>query len=155
MAKVYTGKVIIPGDKIEEYFKIMAEAEKQREPFRQYLLGLNQEFRESLQSKFSARTARQHSSIVELFVDFICRQTDAEQIEDITRGMVNTHFKNWWRRKVWDSTTPDQLRVALRKFFVFLGEEKGIVNEKALKALHVNTKEHKTKGVRRLGKPRA
>lgn len=26
MAKVYTGKVMIPGDKIEEYFKIMAEA---------------------------------------------------------------------------------------------------------------------------------
>jgi len=45
MAKVYTGKVIIPGDKIEEYFKIMTEAEKQREPFRQYLLGLNQENR--------------------------------------------------------------------------------------------------------------
>ncbi len=35
MAKVYTGKVMIPGDKIEEYFKIMAEAEKKREPFRQ------------------------------------------------------------------------------------------------------------------------
>ena len=135
MAKVFTGRVMIPGDKIEEYFKIMAESEKEREPFRQHLLGLNQEFRESLHSKFSARTARQHSSVVELFADFICRQTDVEKIEDITRGMVNTHFKNWWRRKVWDSTTPDQLRVALQKFFVFLAEEKGIVNEKALKAL--------------------
>ena len=135
MAKVYNGKVMIPGDKIEQYLKIMAEAEKKREPFRQYLLGLNGDFREYLESKLSARTARQHSSIVELFVDFICRQTDVEKIEDITRGMVNTHFKNWWRRKVWDSTTPDQLRVALRKFFVFLAENKGIVNEKVLKAL--------------------
>ncbi len=135
MAKVYTGKVIIPGDKIEEYFKIMAEAEKRREPFRQHLLDLNREFYESLHSKFSHRTARRHSSIVELFVDFICRQTDVEKIEDITRGMVNTHFKNWWRKKVLDSTTPDELRVALRKFFVFLAEEKGIVNERALKAL--------------------
>lgn len=135
MAKVFTGRVMIPGDKIEEYFKIMAESEKEREPFRQHLLGLNQEFRESLHSKFSTRTARQHSSVVELFADFICRQTDVQKIEDITKGMVNTHFKNWWKRKVWDSTTPDQLRVALRKFFVFLAEEKGIVNEKALKAL--------------------
>jgi hypothetical protein len=33
MTKVYTGKVMIPGDKIQEYFKIMAEAEKQRETF--------------------------------------------------------------------------------------------------------------------------
>jgi site-specific recombinase XerD len=58
-----------------------------------------------------------------------------EKIEDITRGMVNTHFKKWWKRKVWDSTTSDQLLVALRKFFVFLAEDKGIVNEKVLKAL--------------------
>ena len=135
MAKVYNGRVMIPGDKIEQYLKIMAEAEKKREPFRQYLLGLNDDFREHLESKLSARTARQHSSIVALFVDFICRQTDVEKIEDITRGMVNTHFKNWCRRKVWDSTTPNQLRVALRKFFVFLAENKGIVNEKVLKAL--------------------
>ena len=135
MAKVYNGRVMIPGDKIEQYLKIMAEAEKKREPFRQLLLGINDDFREYLESKLSARTARQHSSIVALFVDFICRQTDVEKIEDITRGMVNTHFKNWWRRKVWDSTTPDQLRVALRKFFVFLAENKGIVNEKVLKAL--------------------
>jgi site-specific recombinase XerD len=135
MAKVYTGKVMIPGDKIEEYFKIMAEAEKKREPFRQYLLDLNHEFYEFLQSKFSQRTVRKHSFIVELFVDFICHQTDVEKIDEITRGMVNTHFKNWWRRKVLDSTTPDELRVALRKFFIFLAEVKGIVNEKTLKVL--------------------
>jgi len=34
MAKVYNGRVMIPGDKIEQYLKIMAEAEKKREPFR-------------------------------------------------------------------------------------------------------------------------
>jgi site-specific recombinase XerD len=70
-----------------------------------------------------------------LFIDFICRQTDAECIEEITKGMVNTHFKKWWKRKVWDSTTPDELRVALRKFFQFLAIQKNIVNEKALKGL--------------------
>ena len=49
--------------------------------------------------------------------------------------MVNIHFKKWWKRKVWDSTTPDQLRLSLKKFFKFLATEKKIVNEKALKAL--------------------
>jgi len=135
MAKVYTGKVIIPGDKIDEFFKVMKKAEEKREPFRQSLLKLNQEFHQFLLTKYSERTARKHISIVELFIDFICRQTDVERIEEITRGMVNTHFKKWWKRKVWDSTTPDELRVALKKFFVFLSEEKNIVNEKALKAL--------------------
>jgi len=135
MAKVYTGKVIIPGDKIDEFFKVMKKAEEKREPFRQSLLKLNQEFHQFLLTKYSERTARKHISIVEVFIDFICRQTDVERIEEITRGMVNTHFKKWWKRKVWDSTTPDELRVALKKFFVFLSEEKNIVNEKALKAL--------------------
>jgi len=135
MPKIYTGKVIIPGNKIDEYFRLMEEAEKNREPFRQSLLSLNQEFYHFLREKYSERTARKHTSIVEIFIDFICRQTDVEKIEDITRGMVNTHFKKWWKRKVWDSTTPDELRVALRKFFIFLSEEKNIENEKALKAL--------------------
>ena len=135
MAKVYTGKVIIPGDKINEFFKVMKEAEEKREPFQQSLLKLNQEFHQFLLTKYSERTAQKHTSIVELFIDFICRHTDVEGIEEITRGMVNTHFKKWWKRKVWDSTTPDELKVALRKFFLFLCREKNIVNEKVLKAL--------------------
>jgi hypothetical protein len=31
MAKVYTGKVIIPGDRIDEFFKVMREAEEKRD----------------------------------------------------------------------------------------------------------------------------
>ncbi len=135
MAKVYTGKVIIPGNKIEEYLKLMEEAEKRREPFREHMTMLNEEFHASLTAKFSERTARKHSSVVELFIEFICGNTDVERIEDITRGMVNTNFKQWWKRKVWDSTTPDQITVALKKFFIFLETEKGIVNEKAMKGL--------------------
>ena len=135
MAKVYTGKVIIPGDKLGEFFRVMQEAEERREPFRQSLLSLNSEFHQFLLTRYSERTARKHASIVELFIDFICRRTDVERIEEITRGMVNTHFKKWWKRKVWDSTSPDELTVALRKFFLFLSTEKSIVNEKVLKAL--------------------
>lgn len=135
MAKVYRGKVIIPGDKLDEFFKVMQKAEEKRQPFRQSLLDLNQEFHQFLLAKYSERTARKHASIVEVFIDFICRQTDVERIDEITRGMVNTHFKKWWKRKIWDSTTTDELRVALKKFFGFLSVEKNIVNEKALNAL--------------------
>ena len=42
MAKVYTGKVAVPGDKFEEYLKLMEEAEKEREPFRRQLVQLNE-----------------------------------------------------------------------------------------------------------------
>jgi len=135
MAKVYTGKVMIPGDKLDKYFKLMKEAEEKREPFRQYMLSLNQEFEEYLSTRFSDRTVQKHTSIVFLFIDFIYKQTDVESIEEITRGMVNTHFKKWWKRKVWDSTTPNELRIALKKFFQFLASEKKIKNEKAMKGL--------------------
>jgi site-specific recombinase XerD len=135
MAKVYTGKVAIPGDKFVEYLKLMEEAQKEREPFKRKLVGLNEEFHDYLLQKYSERTAQKHSTIINLFIDFICRQTDVESIEEITRGMVNTHFKKWWKRKVWDSTTPDELRVALKKFFKFFETEKGIFNTKAMTGL--------------------
>jgi len=44
MPKVFTGEVVIPGDKIEEYFQLLAAAEETRQPFREYLEGLNEEF---------------------------------------------------------------------------------------------------------------
>jgi site-specific recombinase XerD len=135
MAKVYTGKVAIAVDSIDEYLKLLTEAEQRREPFRRRMTELNDDFYEHLLKKFSEKTARKHAAIIGLFIDFICNQTDVEQIEDITRGMVNTHFRQWWKRKVWDSTTPEQLRVSLNKFFTFLATEHDIVNEKALKGL--------------------
>ena len=61
MARVYRGRVIIPGDKLDEIFKKMQEAEEKREPFRQSLLSLNQEFNQFLLTKYSERTARKHA----------------------------------------------------------------------------------------------
>lgn len=135
MEKVYTGKVAIPAQHMGAFLAALEEAQKAREPFRRQLVALNEEFHARLAEKFSERTARKHSTIVDLFIDFICRHTDAENIEEITRGMVNTHFRAWYKRKVWDSASPNDLRVALKKFFEFLAAEKGIENPKVLHAL--------------------
>jgi site-specific recombinase XerD len=135
MAKVFTGRVVIPGDKIDEYFAALEKAEEARAPFKRSLERLNQEFADFLDTKYVAKTVRKHTGIVDLFIDFICRYTDVETIEDITKGMVNSQFRSWYKRKVWDSATESDLRVALKKFFQFLAAEKGIVNQKALDAL--------------------
>ena len=135
MAKVYTGKVVIPGDKIDEYLRLLRAAEERKAPFREVLVGLQGEFHDYLRAKYTEHTARKHADVIQMFVEFLCTYTDVQAVEEVTRGVVNTHFKKWWKRKVWDSTTPDDLRVALRKFFRFLAAEKGIVNDKALKAL--------------------
>ena len=96
---------------------------------------LSNDFSQHLENNYSRKTVRKHIGIINLFIDFLCRYTDVGSIEDITRGMVNTHFRKWWKRKVWDSTTENELRVALKKFFYFLSEEKSITNEKVLTAL--------------------
>ncbi len=135
MARVFTGRVVIPGDKIDQYFAALEAAEIEREPFKQLLEKLNQEFANFLAAKYVAKTVRKHTGIVDMFIDFICRYTDVEKIADITKGMVNSQFRSWYKRKVWDSATESDLRVALKKFFQFLATEKGIINQKVLDAL--------------------
>ncbi len=130
MSEVFTGKVAIPGDKIEEYFALMEAAEKTREPFVQHLNKLNLEFADYLsKTGFANKTIAKHTTIIDVFVDFLARYTDVEKVEDVTKGMTNTHFKQWYKRKVWDSTTSDEIRVAITKFFTFLAEEKNIINQ--------------------------
>ena len=135
MPKVFTGKVAIPGDQIEAYLAALAEAQEARRPFRQSLAGLRAEFEQHLAAKYSRQTVRKHVQIVALFVDFLCDYTDVETIEEISRGMANSAFRQWYQRQVLDAATADDLRVALKRFFQFLATEKGIYNPKVLDAL--------------------
>ena len=135
MRKVFPGKVAIPGDQVEAYLAALAEAQEARRPFRQSLEGLRAEFEQHLAARYSRTTVRKHAQIVALFVDFLCDYTDVETIEEISRGMANSAFRQWYRRKVLDAASADDLRVALKRFFHFLATEKGIHNLKVLASL--------------------
>ena len=135
MPQVFTGKVAIPGDQIETYLAALAAAQEARRPFRQYLEGLRAEFEQHLAARYSRKTVRKHAQIVALFVDFLCDYSDVATIEEITRGMANSAFRHWYKRKVLDAATPDDLRVALKRFFQFLATEKGIHNPKVVASL--------------------
>jgi site-specific recombinase XerD len=135
MPEVYTGKVLIPGDQIDDYLVALKEAEEARAPFRQSLEDLNVAFAASLDKKYSRRTVLKHTSVVDLFIIFLSDYTDVERLEDVTRGMVNSHFRRWYRGKVLDRMDADETRVALRKFFQFLDQERDIHNPKVLEAL--------------------
>jgi hypothetical protein len=63
MAKVFTGRVVIPGDKIEQYFEALQQAEVARAPFREFLEQLNREFAEYLATKYVPKTVRKHTGI--------------------------------------------------------------------------------------------
>ena len=132
MPQVFTGKVVIPGDQLDAHFAALAEAEEARKPFRSQLKGFKSEFENYLATKYSRKTARKHALVVEVFIDFLCDYTDVTRIEDVTRGMANSSFRRWYKSKVWDSATTDDLRVSLKRFFQFLDKQKGITNQKVL-----------------------
>jgi hypothetical protein len=117
MPKVFTGKVVIRGDQLDDYLQALEVEEKAKAPFRQYMNTLNAEFASYLAAKYVNKTVNKHTGIVDMFVEFICRHTDVEQVEEITRGMVNSHFRSWYKKKVWDSATDNDLRVARAKVF--------------------------------------
>lgn len=135
MPKIFTGKVVIKGDQLDDYLQALEAAEEARAPFRQYINALNAEFAEYLATKYVKKTVSKHTGIIDMFIEFICGHTDVEKLEEITRGMVNSHFRSWYKKKVWDSATDNDLRVALKKFFQFLATEKGITLQKAMDAL--------------------
>ena len=133
MARVVTGKIEIPGDKLSEYFQLLEDTERAKEPFRKQLEQLNHELEHSLQTKFSKKTARKHASIIHLFIDFVCWYTDVNSIDEITRGIANSYFRTWYRRKTGEGSE-SELKTAVKKFFQFLDKEKGITNEAVLKS---------------------
>ena len=135
MPQVFTGTAVIPGEQIETYVQAVSAAEEARRPFRQYLEGLRDEFEQSLAARYSQRTARTHGGVIELFIHCLCDDTDVVALEDVTRGMANSAFRQWYKRTVLASTSTDHLRVALKMFFQFLAVAKGIHNAKVLDSL--------------------
>jgi len=133
MAKVFTKKVVIPGNKIDEYFEALEETQEEIEPFREYLTELNEEFEQHLTAKFSKRTAHKHCYKIGLFIDFLCWDTDVKNIDEITRGIANSYFRRWYMSKVGDCTE-SELKTAMKKFFLFLDSKKGITNDAVLKS---------------------
>ena len=135
MPQIFTGKVVIPGEQLPQYLEAMAATEAAREPFRRHLEGLNEAFGAWLATKYTRKTVLRHTGVVDLFIDFLCDSTDLERLEDVTRGMVNSGFRSWAKRKVWGGPDADELRVGLRKFFQYLDMHQGICAPKALEAL--------------------
>ena len=131
MAKVLTGKALISGDEIKDYLLLMEQVEKEKEPFREMLDRLNQEFEAYLTEQFSVKTARKHSYKTALFIDFLCWNTDVKSIDEITKGIANSYFRKWYMSKIGDCSE-SELKSAIKKFFQFLAEKKGIRNEKVL-----------------------
>jgi site-specific recombinase XerD len=133
MARVFRGKIAIPGDQMEAYFQALEEFEKNKEPMRKQLEQCARDFERVLTQRYAPKTVRKHTAIIALFIDFVCWDTDVRRIEEITRGIANSYFRQWYLRKVGDRTE-SELKTAIKKFFQFLDQEKGITNEAVLES---------------------
>lgn len=131
MAKVFTGKIAIPGDQLDAYLQALEAAEKANAPFRKHLTQLNRAFQRHTMKSVSARTARKHCVVIGAFIDFLCWHTDVTTVGQITRGIANSYFRRWYQGKIGDCSEAE-LKTAIKKFFQFLDKEKGITNETVL-----------------------
>ena len=134
MARVFRGKVAIPGAEMDVYLEALGQFERDKAPLRTQLEQYADDFARTLARQYAPKTVRKHTAIIALFVEFVCWQTDVQRLEEITRGMANSAFRQWYQRKV-DDRTESELKTAVRKFFQFLAQEKGVRNEAVLKRL--------------------
>ena len=134
MPRVFTGKVVIPGDKIDEYLEMLEKAEEERRPFVEKCEAILEEFHDYLVNEkgLSERTASDHCFVISMFNEFLAWQTDVWDYSEVTKGIANTYFKQWYKRKVLGSPPIERIPVSIRKFFLFLKEKKGIHNKKVL-----------------------
>jgi site-specific recombinase XerD len=134
MARVFRGKIAIPGDQMDAYLDALGQFEREKEPLRTQLEQYARDFARTLAQQYAPKTVRKHTAILGLFIEFVSWQTDVQRIEEITRGIANSAFRQWYLRKVGDRTE-SELKTTLRKFFQFLAQAKGIRNEAVLQSL--------------------
>ena len=104
MARVFRGKVAIPGEEMGAYLEALGQFERDKAPLRAKLEQYAGDFARTLAQQYAPKTVRKHTAIIALFVEFVCWQTDVQRLEEITRGMANSAFRQWYQRKVGDRT---------------------------------------------------
>jgi site-specific recombinase XerD len=131
MTKVYAGNVEF--ESMEDYLVAMEAWEQHRAPFKAQAETLADEFIDYLDEQgLSKRTIRKHGQNIEIFIVYLTQYTDADDFATVRKGVVNTEFFRWYRRKVLDRLDQASLQSTTKKFFKFLAERKDIYNEKVL-----------------------
>jgi hypothetical protein len=87
---------------------------------------MNQEFSAFIAEKFTQRTANKHSFIAGCFIDYITFDMGVMDLQELTKGMVNSSFQVWFKRKI-GANTKEEVAASMKKFLDFLTINKGFV----------------------------
>lgn len=134
MPRVFKQMMGVSSGHAEAWIEAVRDAEETRRPFVAFQQEALLEFAAFMEREkgLSASTIRRHVAIVEMFNEFLARYTDVRSYAEVTVGMAGSQFRAWYKRKVLGGPRPDQIAATLPRFFQFLANEKGIVNEKVL-----------------------
>ena len=131
MTKVRVGNIEF--ESMDDYVAALEAREERRAPFKAQAEALVDEFIDYMHEQdLSERTIRKHGRNIDIFIVYLTQYTDADDFATVGKGMVNTNFFRWYRRKVLHRLDQASLKSSTKKFFKFLAERKGIYNEKVL-----------------------
>ncbi len=109
---------------LDEYTQILQEFEERFLPFKREIESLNEQFMDILMSKYTKKTAHKHTSNIELFVIYLESSGDIFELNDLSKGKLNSRFRAWCRSKVWGADSDHEIKTSLKKFFKFVASLK-------------------------------
>jgi site-specific recombinase XerD len=119
-----------------DFLDKLKREEQKREPFNDFLTSLKNDFYNFLKAKYDKKKAKSYRETVGMFVMFLTMKTEIEKLEDVSGKMIVKDFFEWHNKNVLDDISKNELNEKLKEFFIFLEEEKGIVNKKVLDFLN-------------------
>ncbi len=72
MARVFRGKVAIPGEQMDAYLEALGQFERDKAPLRAQLEQYAGDFARTLAQQYAPKTVRKYTAIIALFLEFIC-----------------------------------------------------------------------------------
>jgi hypothetical protein len=94
----------------------MEAQEQHRAPFKAEAETLADEFIDYLNEQgLSKRTIRKHSQNIEIFIVYLTQYTDADDFATVRKGVANTEFFRWYRRKVLNRLDQASLQSTTKK----------------------------------------
>ncbi len=118
-----------PLSQFKDFIDKIKHDEKDRESFYNYFDELLKDYYSYLKKEHDKQTAFDHKEIIGMLKLYLTWQTKVEKIEEVTRGMVDTVFFEWFNKNAWEKLSEKEIKDSLKLFFQFLKEQKGIVNQ--------------------------
>ena len=121
-----------PVSQLKDYINKIKQNEKERQPFYNYFEELQKDFYIILKTKYDKQTAFRNKEIIGMLKLYLTWNTKVEKVEEINKNMVGKDFFDWFNKNSYEKLSENKLKQALKIFFQYLKESKGIVNQKVL-----------------------